>query len=165
MHYFKITMFSIILCNLINFKLSIFKSTGAVNTTLVIPRLVSASRLYEYYQTVIFTGINRKARHLSARLSSLSPWILRPTYQIHLHPLFGLTNVFTPYTFPLVLITMIFFKMNAFPTHFKMCNNDDKSNENMMHYLIFHNISPFQISLQQYSTSHFHFLLTMFFNT
>ena len=40
MHYFKSIMFSIIFSNLINFKLPIFKSTGAVNMTLVIPMLV-----------------------------------------------------------------------------------------------------------------------------
>ncbi|CAL5412750.1 unnamed protein product [Camellia sinensis] len=65
---------------------------GVINTTLVIPRLVSANSLYEHYQTAIFTGANRKARHLFARLSGLSPWILRPTYQIHLQPLSGLIN-------------------------------------------------------------------------
>jgi len=98
--------FSTQACNLNTFQTFNFKSTGTVNTTLVIPRLVSASRLYECYQTIIFIGINRKARHLSARFSGLSPWTHRPTYQSHLHPLTGLTNVFTPFTFPLVLITI-----------------------------------------------------------
>ncbi|CAL5410579.1 unnamed protein product [Camellia sinensis] len=49
--------------------IGITHNKGAINTTLVIPRLVSASRLYEHYQTAIFTGANRKARHLFARLS------------------------------------------------------------------------------------------------
>ena len=124
MHCFKITMFSMSPCDLIKFQTSIINLKGAVNTTLVIPRLVSASSLYQHYQTVIFTGANRKARHLSARLSGLSPWTLMANLSIQLHPLSGLTT-YLPYKHNHSShYNITFLNVNVFHTHAKMYKND-----------------------------------------
>ena len=80
--------------------------------TLVIPRSVYATRLYNYYQIVIFTGINWKARHLSAWVF----WSFTSDTQANL----SISSTPPSKTYYCIYLKPISWKL-VFPTFFSQC--------------------------------------------